>query len=231
LFQAAGAALAYVSSYVFTSYKTYDHFLEDKYTLIPAIVILAVAVVMFIIGTIGCCATLRESRIGLGFFLFIILLLFVAEVAAFVLGFIYRARVSTDVKRSMSDVFNKYDGHNAETGAVDYLQKQLQCCGVKSYNDWNTTSWFNSTGNSTVPLSCCKVNNNNCTGRIDQPSLLYTQGCEEKLEHVLQEVLSYAMLVILGFAIIKFFGMLSVCVITCKKRNQNEYQPLSGTFA
>lgn len=34
-------------------------------------------------------------------------------------------------------------------------------------------------------------------------TLLFLQGCEAKLEQMLQDVLSYAMLVILGFAIIK----------------------------
>lgn len=66
-FQAAGAALAYVGSYVISTYKNFDDFRVDQYTFVPAIIILAVAVVMFFIGIIGCCATLRESKVGLGF--------------------------------------------------------------------------------------------------------------------------------------------------------------------
>ncbi|KPP62280.1 vertebrate transmembrane 4 superfamily-like, partial [Scleropages formosus] len=137
-----GAALAYVGSYVLKSYTNFGDFLEDKYTLIPAAIIIGVAVVMFVIGTLGCCATLKESKVGLGLFLLILLVIFTAEVTAFVFGFIYRGK-----------------------------------------------------------------------------------GCENKLVQLLQDVISYAMLVILGFAIIKFFGMLSVCVITCRKR-RNNYHPL-----
>lgn len=232
IFWLAGACLSYVGSYVFISYKNYGNFLEDKYTLLPAVIILVVAVVMFIIGIIGCCATLRESRVGLGFFLVIILIIFAAEVAAFVLAIIYQGRIKSDVERSMNDVFQKYDGSNAESRAVDYLQQQVQCCGVNSYIDWNTTQWYNSTGNHSVPESCCKLGFTNCTGSMDQTENIYTLGCESKLARILQDVLSYAMLVILGFAILKFFGMLSVCVITCKNRRQREYQPLySGTYA
>ncbi|GLD74081.1 tetraspanin-3-like protein [Lates japonicus] len=85
---------------------------------------------------------------------------------------------------------------------VDYLQSQLQCCGVKKLHQL-------------------------CTGRLDQPNLLNVEGCEAKLENLLHDVLVYAMLVILGFAIIKFFGMLSVCVITCKNGSRRSgYQPL-----
>ncbi|KAJ8381017.1 hypothetical protein SKAU_G00017950 [Synaphobranchus kaupii] len=224
IFWVAGGALAYVGSYVLKSYNNYDNFLEDKYTLIPAAIIIGVAVVMFIIGIVGCCATLRESKVGLGFFLIIILVILAAEVTAFVFGFIYRSKIKGDLEKTMTDVFQKYNGQSAETRAVEYLQKELKCCGVQNYTDWTRTTWY-STHNNMVPTSCCRANSTDCTGRLDQLDLLNVEGCEAKLVQLLQDVLSYAMLVILGFAIIKFFGILSVCVITCR-RGRNVYQPL-----
>ncbi|XP_029915890.1 tetraspanin 36 [Myripristis murdjan] len=227
IFWAAGAALTYVGVYVIRSYNNFENFLEDKYTLIPAAIIISVGVVMFIFGLVGCCATIRESKIGLSFFLLIILVMFAAEVAALVLGFIYQSRINGDLQRSMNDVFMKYDGKSSETRAVDYLQTQLHCCGVESYTNWTTTPWFSS-HNNTVPRSCCKnITDTECTGSLDQLDLLNTEPCKSKLEMLLQDVLSYAMLVILGFAVIKFFGMLSVCVITCRTSSRRSgYQPL-----
>ncbi|KAF2980448.1 hypothetical protein EK904_003223 [Melospiza melodia maxima] len=174
--EAAAAGLSYVGAYVIHTYKSYDSFVQDKYALLPAVIIICVAAVMFIIGLIGCCATFRESRVGLGLFLAIILVIFIAEVSAFVFGFVYREKVKTDVQGTMRSVFEKYDGQNPESRVVDYLQEQ---------------------------------------------------GCAQELESGLQSVISYAMLVILGFAIIKFFGMLSVCVLTCKKE-ESGYQPLNS---
>lgn len=63
--QAAAGVLCYVGAYVFITYDDYDHFFEDVYTLIPAVVIIAVGALLFIIGLIGCCATVRESYCGL----------------------------------------------------------------------------------------------------------------------------------------------------------------------
>jgi len=60
-------ALAYVGSYVIKSYNSFEDFVSDKYSIVPAAIIIGVAVVMFVIGTVGCCATLRESKVGLGF--------------------------------------------------------------------------------------------------------------------------------------------------------------------
>lgn len=227
VFWAAGAALAYVGAYVIKSYDTFDSFIQDKYTLVPAAIIIGVSVVMFIFGLVGCCATLRESKVGLSFFFLIIMVIFAAEVAALVFSFIYKNKINGSLEASMNVTFSKYDGEGAETKAVDLLQTQLQCCGVRNYTSWSNTTWFSS-HNSTVPLSCCKNSTaSQCTGRLDQPDLLNTEGCELKLNRLLQDVLSYAMLVILGFAIIKFFGMLSVCVITCKTGSRRSgYQPL-----
>ncbi|KAM9465523.1 tetraspanin-36-like isoform 1-T1 [Salvelinus alpinus] len=227
IFWAAGGALVYVGSYMIKSYSHFDNFLQDKYTFIPAGIIIPVGVVMIIIGTVGCYATLRESKVGLSFFLLVILAIFAAEVAALVYGFIYQRRIKGDLERSMSDTFMKYNGENSDTQAVDYLQSQLQCCGVQTYLNWTTNPWFSSTNNA-VPVSCCKGNNTKCTGKLDHLDLLNTRGCEGLLELLLQDVMSYAMLVILGFANLKIFGTVSVCVITCKVGRRRGYQSLDA---
>lgn len=63
--QAAAGILCYVGAYVFITYDDYDHFFEDVYTLIPAVIIIAAGALLFLIGLIGCCATVRESCCGL----------------------------------------------------------------------------------------------------------------------------------------------------------------------
>ncbi|XP_068616736.1 tetraspanin 36 [Brachionichthys hirsutus] len=227
VFWAAGAALAYVGAYVIKSYDNFNSFVQDRYSLVPAAIIIGISVVMFIIGLVGCCATIRESKVGLCFFFLIIMGIFVAEVTALVFSFIYRGKMSDDLERSMNATFIKYDGQNTESKAVDYLQTELRCCGVGNFSSWYSTNWFAS-HNNMVPLSCCKNGTaSQCTGSLAQPGLLNLQGCEPKLNDLFQHVLTYAMLVVLGFAIIKFFGMLSVCVIACRNGNRRDgYQQL-----
>ncbi|XP_072243879.1 tetraspanin 36 [Leuresthes tenuis] len=225
IFWAAGAALAYVGAYVIQSYGTFESFIQDKHTLIPATIIIGISVVMFIIGLMGCCATLRESKFGLSLFFLIIMLVFAAEVTALAFSFIYQMHINGSLVSPMNEAFSKYGEEEAETKATDYLQTQLKCCGVSNYTTWTNTSWYSR--NNTVPLSCCKNLTSQCTGRMNQPNLLNVEGCQPKLERLLMDVMTYAMLVILGFAIIKFFGMLSVCVITCRSGSRRSgYQPL-----
>ncbi|CAL1615835.1 unnamed protein product [Knipowitschia caucasica] len=227
IFWAAGAFMAYVGASIVKTYNNFDSFIQDRSILISATIIIGISVFMLIFGLVGCCSTIRESKLGLSCFFLIIMVIFAAEVAALVCTFIFRGMINPNLNNSMAEIFSKYDGENADSKTVDYLQTQLQCCGVQNYTSWTNTTWFSR--NSTVPLSCCKLNTSSCTGRLDQPDLLNTQGCQVKLTNFLHESLSYAMLVILGFAIIKFFGMLSVCVITCRSNNRrNGYEAMYG---
>ncbi|XP_058026936.1 tetraspanin-36-like [Ahaetulla prasina] len=231
LFWGAAAGLLYVGAHILNAYKEYDPFLHNRDALLPPLIIIAVAVVMMVIGIVGCCATLRESKIGLGVFFVIILLIFTAEMAAFVLGFVYKGKIIAEFHDSMSKAFAAYDGKSEHSRSVDYLQQQLQCCGIQNYTDWIGTQWFNTIGNHSLPQSCCKQGSafKNCTGQLSEKHLFNTQGCEKTMD--LRDLLNYAMLIVLGFAIVKFFGMLRICMLACKTESQG-YQSLStGVFA
>ncbi|XP_028351164.1 tetraspanin-3 isoform X3 [Physeter macrocephalus] len=179
IFWGAAGILCYVGAYVFITYDDYDHFFEDVYTLIPAVVIIAVGALLFIIGLIGCCATIRESRCGLATFVIILLLVFVTEVVVVVLGYVYRAKVENEVDRSIQKVYKTYNGTNpdAASRAIDYVQRQLHCCGIHNYSDWENTDWFKETKNQSVPLSCCIETASSCNGSLAHPSDLYAENC------------------------------------------------------
>lgn len=65
--QAAGAFMAYVASYLIKTYHSFDSFIQDRYTLIPAVIIIGISLFMFLFGLVGCCSTLKESKVGLSF--------------------------------------------------------------------------------------------------------------------------------------------------------------------
>uniref|UniRef100_A0AAZ3PDE7 Uncharacterized protein n=1 Tax=Oncorhynchus tshawytscha TaxID=74940 RepID=A0AAZ3PDE7_ONCTS len=60
------------------------------------------------------------------------MLVFVTEVVVVVIGYIYRARVEDQVNHSIQKVYDEYNGTNtdAPSRAIDYVQRQLHCCGI-----------------------------------------------------------------------------------------------------
>uniref|UniRef100_A0A8D0YVR7 Tetraspanin n=1 Tax=Sus scrofa TaxID=9823 RepID=A0A8D0YVR7_PIG len=230
IFWGAAGILCYVGAYVFITYDDYDHFFEDVYTLIPAVVIIAVGALLFVIGLIGCCATIRESRCGLATFVIILLLVFVTEVVVVVLGYVYRAKVENEVDRSIQKVYKTYNGTNpdAASRAIDYVQRQLHCCGIHNYSDWENTDWFKETKNQSVPLSCCRETSSNCNGSLAYPSDLYSEGCEALVVKKLQEIMMHVIWAALAFAAIQSFQHLPFPVSSHRNRVVPETRDLDG---
>uniref|UniRef100_A0A5F8GA42 Tetraspanin n=1 Tax=Monodelphis domestica TaxID=13616 RepID=A0A5F8GA42_MONDO len=208
IFLVAGTTLGFVGGRFITSYEDFDAFFRDQQILLPAIIIMVVAVVMLFLGVTGCFVTVKESQVGLRFFLCILLLMFITEATAFALGFVYREKVVAEVQETMNELFQEYGKQNPETEMVDFWQSQFECCGIKNYTDWINMEWFNRTGNNSVPWSCCKQEFKNCSGLLSEPQELNTMGCAGIMELRVKELINYIMIVILGFAVVKVFTLI-----------------------
>nr|XP_005900072.1 PREDICTED: tetraspanin-3-like isoform X2 [Bos mutus] len=211
IFWGAAGILCYVGAYVFITYDDYDHFFEDVYTLIPAVVIIAVGALLFIIGLIGCCAPIRESHCGLATF------------------------VENEVDRSIQKVYKTYNGTNpdAASRAIDYVQRQLHCCGIHNYSDWENTDWFKETKTQSTPVSGCRETASSCNGSLANPSDLYAEGCKALVVKKLQEIKMHVIWAALAFAAIQLLGMLCACIVLCRRNRGPAYELLvtGGAYA
>lgn len=63
-----------------------------------------------------------------------------------ILQFVFREKVVSTLDREMYAAIPYYGVKHEYTKAWDETQTYLQCCGVKSYRDWNDN----------VPESCCR---------------------------------------------------------------------------
>ncbi|KAM3869825.1 tetraspanin-3 isoform 3-T3 [Diretmus argenteus] len=168
-------------------------------------------------------------------FVIILLLVFMTEVAVVVLGYIYRAKVEDEVNNSIKEVYDEYNGtnSNAPSRAIDYVQRQLQCCGIHNYSDWKYTHWFEDSKNNSAPISCCKPDIDTCTGSLTRPEDLYQEGCEALVVKKLKEIMMYVIWTALTFAAIQMLGMLCACVVLCRRSRDPAYELLitGGTYA
>ncbi|XP_035023955.1 tetraspanin 37 [Hippoglossus stenolepis] len=165
---------------------------SNTYITMPAILTLASAAVLVASGCLGLWLSLRDSICLQGLFVYLLVVVFCLESTATALAYFHSVKLDSETA-SLSGVFQNYTGnsHDPSSRAVDTMQEQLQCCGVHGYRDWFKTSWFNRTGELSVPQSCCNSTFHSCNGTVEQPWQLYTQGCQVKLEKALQFVLSF----------------------------------------
>lgn len=163
--------------------------------------LIALGAVLLVIGFLGCCGAVRESRCMLMTFFIILLIIFLAEVAAAVLIFVYRSEAE-DILRGLEDEIVKnleetYSS-NDTVPAWDNMMNDIKCCGFNKYTDFG-----NKTGQS-YPPACCNaslvVGGKDCTAAMAKKSDI--PGC---FEHILQLIMDNA--VIIGGVAVGIIGL------------------------
>uniref|UniRef100_A0A8C9NVU0 Tetraspanin n=1 Tax=Spermophilus dauricus TaxID=99837 RepID=A0A8C9NVU0_SPEDA len=164
-------------------------------------------------------ATFKERRNLLRLYFILLLLIFLLEIIAGVLAYVYYRQLNTELKENLKDTMTKQyhqPGHEGVTSAVDKLQQEFHCCGSNNSQDWRDSEWIRSgeAGGRVVPDSCCKTVVPGC-GQRDHASNIYKVegGCITKLETFIQEHLRVIGAVGLGVACVQVFGMVFTCCL------------------
>ncbi|KAM3587395.1 uncharacterized protein V6R79_004270 [Siganus canaliculatus] len=176
------------------------------------ILILAGGLVVFT-GFLGCCAVIREEKRYLSMYFFLLLLIFLIELVAGVLAYVYYQKLSEELKQHLSQTMTEnyaQPGKDSITLAVDRLQQDFKCCGSNSSHDWTMSAYIKSekAERRLVPDSCCKTITHRC-GVRDHPSNIYKVegGCISKLERFLASHLLVIGAVGIGVACLQICGM------------------------
>jgi hypothetical protein len=199
-----GAGLLGLGIWLVTERSAYDSVSNVAFN--PAVIILVAGSVMFIIGFFGCVGALRHNRYLLEIYVILLTLLFILEVVAVTLAFVYRDEIRDDIHDVFKETIENYRKSNYDHDlqeALDEIQENFMCCGADGYNDWESNRYYSCGSPSVnacgVPQSCCKTDKENSlcganTRRLTSASTLapsqrniYLSGCVYELEEWLKE--------------------------------------------
>ncbi|CAL8323537.1 tetraspanin-33b [Gadus morhua] len=206
---------------------------RDTFLIDPAVVLIAVGVVMFFITFCGCVGALRDNIRLLRAFSFSLTLVFLTQLSIAVLGFFYsdqtRHAVGKFVKKAIVHYRDDLDLQNL----MDYIQKEFKCCGWNDYTDWSWNLYFNctegnpSTERCAVPFSCCTpipgeaVINTMCgfgvqaQNSLEADRSIYPVGCADRAVVWIESHLLLVGALTLGLALPQIAGIvLSQILIT-----------------
>ncbi|KAM9848554.1 tetraspanin-33 [Aulostomus maculatus] len=171
----------------------------DTLTVDPALLLIIVGSVMFLITFLGCFGALRNATCLLRMFLGILATILLLQIAAGVLGYLFTDVVMERTERLMIRAVVRYREDQDLENAIDFIQKKFQCCGVQSYQDWSQNIYFQCSDTNPsleacgVPFSCCvdlqnqTVLNTMCGYGMQQLGQrlagqdVFTVGCLEKI--------------------------------------------------
>jgi tetraspanin-5 len=204
----------------------------SRIPLDPALVLIIVGGIMFILGFAGCVGALRENTTLLLFFSFSVGLILFLELATGILLFLYKDWVKEQAKVQFNNMIVNYREDPDLQNLIDWVQeKWLRCCGVEGPRDWESNMYFNCSKDSRsknpteacgVPYSCCKrpkntkpydyETNKQCGYGVlaDSKALsttIYSDGCIEAGEKWLEANLIPVACVAVGVALLQILGI------------------------
>ncbi|KAK2835085.1 hypothetical protein Q5P01_015569 [Channa striata] len=171
----------------------------DTLALDPALLLIVLGSVMFLITFLGCLGALRNAACLLKTFLGILAVVFFLQIAAGIVGYLFTDVVMERTERLMMKAIVRYREDQDLENVIDFIQKKFQCCGVEGYKDWSQNIYFQCSDTNPsleacgVPFSCCvhlqnqTVLNTMCgygkqrVGEREARQRVFTVGCLENI--------------------------------------------------
>ncbi|KAM7367121.1 hypothetical protein PAMP_015045 [Pampus punctatissimus] len=196
----------------------------------PAILLMVVGVLMFIITFCGCVGSLRENICLLQTFYMSLTVIFLLQLTAGILGFIFSDKARSKVTKVINNAIVHYRDDIDLQNIIDFGQKEFGCCGGVTYTDWSQNMYFNcSTDNPSrercsVPFSCCITSKDKELEYAEAGAHIYTNGCIDKLVNWIHSNLFLLGGIALGLCIPQLVGILLSQLLINQIKDQIELQ-------
>uniref|UniRef100_A0A673K2U6 Tetraspanin n=1 Tax=Sinocyclocheilus rhinocerous TaxID=307959 RepID=A0A673K2U6_9TELE len=192
----AGAAILAVGIWVAVDRVSLLGFLEHIEDAPPELAQLAnigylligVGAFLTLVGFLGCCGAVKESKCMLLSFFTVVLIIFLVEVAAGVVLFVFEPLVRSDAPYQNKSTYT----HN---------KNGLKCCGYNNYTDFMDSPFVSTT--SSYPVTCCTSSSGPC----NEFAAKSVVGCFQALVNLIEDNAVLLAGVALGIAALEIAAM------------------------
>ncbi|XP_017274117.1 tetraspanin-15 [Kryptolebias marmoratus] len=211
--------------------------------LAPAVILILLGIIMFIVSFIGVLGSLRDQLHLLKAFMYTLTVCLILELMGGVLALAFRNQatdlVNKNIKKGIVNYYDDLDFKNI----MDYVQKEFECCGGKEFQDWKHNMYHscNAPGPLAcgVPYTCCittkpdEVVNTLCGHKLLNESRLavmekiYIRGCTDAFFIWMMDNYKKMAILLLVILLPQFFGVIMTWVyITQVEKEVEEYERL-----
>ncbi|CAN0202408.1 unnamed protein product [Bubo scandiacus] len=117
--------------------------------------LIVIGAILLAIGFLGCCGAQKESKCLLMMFFSVVLIIFIAEIAAAVVALVYTGLAETLLTAVVTPLLKeKYGMDKSLTHIWNVTMTEVHCCGLNNYTDFTDSYWLEE--HRTYPAPCCK---------------------------------------------------------------------------
>uniref|UniRef100_H3C1Q2 Tetraspanin n=1 Tax=Tetraodon nigroviridis TaxID=99883 RepID=H3C1Q2_TETNG len=174
---------------------------------------ITVGALLLLLGLLGCCGAHRESKCLLLLFFSVVLVIFVAEVAAAVVALAYSSFAEGILRAWATPALQRDYGRDPVVTKIwNTTMTELRCCGFTNYTDF-VGSRFEKENQGNLPLSCCWTNSSPCRSGEAQRSKV--QGCFKQILEILKEHANIVGGVAAGIGVLEITAMTVSMYLYC----------------
>uniref|UniRef100_A0A3Q1HEE8 Tetraspanin n=2 Tax=Anabas testudineus TaxID=64144 RepID=A0A3Q1HEE8_ANATE len=174
---------------------------------------IAIGALLVLLGLLGCCGAHKESKCLLLTFFSIILIIFIAEVAAGVVALAYSSFAEGILRAWAVPALQKdYGSDPVVTKIWNSTMAELRCCGFTNYTDF-VGSKFESENKGSLPFTCCWTNSTTCSR--DEAERSGVQGCFKEILKTLKDHANIVGSVAAGIGILEIAAMVVSMYLYC----------------
>ncbi|NXD90768.1 TSN8 protein, partial [Chaetorhynchus papuensis] len=186
--------------------------------LAGANLLIAVGSIIMVLGFLGCCGAVRESRCMLMLFFIGLLLIVILQVTGGILGAVYKSQVELALNLTLMP---NVEALQSTTGEYkDYqdsfqdFQKENQCCGLqRGPEDWGKN--FNKPSSKICQCEVEKPSSSDlCISYADR--YIYKKPCAQVIVKIIEDNLVIIMGIAFGLAVIEILGLVFSMTLYCQ---------------
>ncbi|XP_067092456.1 tetraspanin-15 [Osmerus mordax] len=195
----------------------------DGVFLAPAIILILLGVVMFLVSFIGMLAALRDNLLLLKVFMYTLTICLMLELLGGILALVFRNQTVNLLNKNIrKGMFNYYDDLDFKN-LMDFVQRKFKCCGGMEHKDWEVNMYHNCSAPGPlacgVPHTCCLTKPNEVVNtmcgykvlnkeRLDLQDIIYIRGCTDAFFIWLLDNYKIMAGLLLGILLPQFFGVI-----------------------
>ncbi|XP_041641476.1 tetraspanin-1-like [Cheilinus undulatus] len=179
--------------------------------------LIGVGAVLLIIGFLGCCGAMRESKCMLLTFFSIVLIIFLIEVAGAIVLLVFKDFAYTVLEslenEVIDDIRKNYGDSEGVTSIWNSTMDLFKCCGYRNYTDFEGSPFYVAHGSNVYPSTCCNATITDGACNTNEAHLSNIDGCFHKLLQLIEDNAVIVAAVALGIAALEIAAMVVSMVL------------------